>query len=414
MRLLYLVHRIPYPPNKGDKIRSYHILRHLAARHQVFLGGFYDDPRDREHVEALRAYATEVRFHFLARHRLWRCGPRALLRGTPVTLEAFRDARLQAWVEGLLARRAVDAVYVFSSAMGQYLPRVPPSGVRVLVDLVDVDSEKWREYARNRHGHLLLRWIYHREARRLRAFELALAARADATLLVSEEEAALFRTLAADAGTVDLARIHSLRNGVDLAYFDPGRAHARPFADGGAHLVFTGAMDYWANIDGVEWFVRSVLPAVRARRGDVRLHVVGANPDPRVRALAGEAVDVTGYVADVRPYLAHADVVVCPLRIARGIQNKVLEAMAMARPLVATPEALTGIGCAPLDRLGTRDPRTMAARILALLDDRTQAQSLGRAGRAHVEAHFGWEAALQRLDGFLERPAQLPFGGNSG
>ena len=398
MRILYLVHRIPYPPNKGDKIRSYHILRYLASKHEVFLGGFYDDPEDREHVDALSEFVAEFRFEYLDRRRLARAGMRALVHGRPVTLEMFDDARLHEWVAGLQARVPLDACLVFSSSMGQYLPGGSGERLRTVVDLVDVDSEKWREYAHKSHVLLPMRFIYRREARLLQRFELDLAARADATLLVSEQERELFLSLAERAGLEVRERVFSMRNGVDTEFFDPQRSWPRPHDGKGVHLVFTGAMDYWANVDGVEWFVREILPRIAEHRPDVRFHIVGSNPDPRVRELAGEHVNVTGRVEDVRPYLAHARLAVCPLRIARGIQNKVLEAMAMGLPVVATPEALTGIDCSVLSEFGTSRPDVFAENVIRLLDDADLHREISATVRAHVERHFSWEASLGLLD----------------
>ncbi len=398
MRILYLVHRIPYPPNKGDKIRSYHILRHLGARHEIFLGGFYDDPADREHLDGLSELVEESRFEFLDHRRLAWAGMRALMRGRPVTLEMFDNPGLHDWVTALQARVPLDACFVFSSSMGQYLPQTQGGRPRTVVDLVDVDSEKWRDYASKSRVSAPTRLVYRREARLLRRFELDLASRADATLLVSEQERELFLSLAEQGGIEVHDRVYSMRNGVDTGFFDPERNWPDPYDGEGVHLVFTGAMDYWANVDGVEWFAQEILPRVIERYPNVRFHIVGSNPDQRVRDLVSEHVDVTGRVEDVRPYLAHARLAVCPLRIARGIQNKVLEAMAMGLPVVATPEALTGIDCDVLTEFGTSRPEAFAQNVIRLLDDEDRRHELSATIRAHVERHFSWEASLGLLD----------------
>ncbi|HEY0835328.1 MAG TPA: TIGR03087 family PEP-CTERM/XrtA system glycosyltransferase, partial [Azospirillum sp.] len=336
--ILFLAHRIPYPPNKGDKIRSWHTLRHLAARHRVHLGCFVDDPDDLRHVPMLRALCGEVLALPLApmAARL-RC-LRGLLTGEPLTLAWYGSARMAAWTRRVLRERPVDAVVVFSSAMAPFAAVPEAEGCARILDMVDVDSEKWRQYAATRPWPL--RAVFEREGRTLLAAEREAAAAADAVLFVSPAEADLFRTLAPESA----ARVLAVENGVDHAYFAPGGGYPDPFPAGTVPVVFTGAMSYWPNADAAEWFAGAVLPAVAAAIPGVRFYVVGANPGPSVRALerAGP-VEVTGTVADVRPYLAHARAVVAPLRVARGVQNKVLEAMAMGCPVLATPEAAEGI-----------------------------------------------------------------------
>jgi len=259
---------------------------------------------------------------------------------------------------------------------------------------VDVDSDKWRQYAQSRSWPMS--WIYRREAERLLRFERAAGAAFDATLLVSEEEAALFRRLAPEAAP----RVHALRNGVDLAWFDPAVEHPSPYEGPGPHLVFTGAMDYWPNVDAVGWFVEEVMPRLRAGFPRLEFHVVGSRPTERVRELAGEpGVQVTGAVPDIRPWIAHADAAVAPMRIARGIQNKVLEAMAMARPVVVSPMGAEGIEAeAGRELLVAESGEAFAGALAGLLQDGKRAAALGRAARERVVAEYGWERTLPLLD----------------
>jgi sugar transferase (PEP-CTERM/EpsH1 system associated) len=279
--------------------------------------------------------------------------------------------------------------------MAPYLSDAP--GMCRVLDMVDMDSAKWGDYAAQ------ARWpasaVWRREARTLLAVERRAALDYERTLFVSQAEAAAFSRAAPESA----GRIGWLDNGVDLDGFAPG-VFERPFA-AGPTVVFTGTMDYWPNVDAMIWFADAVLPALRAARPGLRLCIVGANPSSAVRRLARDpAITVTGRVADVRPYLAHADLAVAPLRIARGIQNKVLEAMAMACPVVATPEAFAGLrAVAGRDLLVGSGADGFAACVGAVLDGRHA--GLGAAGRRVVAAGYAWDATLSGLDAlYHDRP----------
>ncbi|MEO1766714.1 TIGR03087 family PEP-CTERM/XrtA system glycosyltransferase [Thiobacter aerophilum] len=393
--LLYLVHRIPYPPNKGDKIRSFHLLRHLARRHRVHLGAFVDDPADWAQAPALREWVRgELCLRPLTR-------PRALLRsltgfvtGEPLSLPYYRDGPMQRWVEARLAA-GVGQVLVYSSSMAPYV--LAHDGLRRVIDFVDIDSDKWRQYAARRPWPLSV--LYRREAYRLFAFERQVALSFDAATFVSETEAALFCRLAPEVA----AHVSAFSNGVDTDYFSPAEAGANPYPAGTQALVFTGAMDYWANVDAVCWFASQVWPSLHARHPAVVFYIVGARPTPAVQALARQpGVVVTGSVPDVRPWLAHAQAAVAPLRIARGIQNKVLEAMAMARATVVSPQALEGIRARPDEEVVVAEGAAeFLARLGELLDDPARATAIGQRARARVLTDYGWDVHLARVDALL-------------
>jgi len=401
-RVLFLVHRIPYPPNKGDKIRSFNILRHLSRSCRVSLGCFYDDPEDIAHVPALAEWCAEVHALPLRPSRARLSSLRGLLSGEPLTLPYYRDPQMIEWVRARL-NGGMDRVVIFSAAMAQYLSAGDYANRRVVVDFVDVDSEKWRQYAPDCHFPMNL--LYRREAERLLAFERDLAARADAAVFVSEEEAALFRGLAPEIA----ARVHAVDNGVDTDYFSPERSYPNPYAEGERHLVFTGAMDYRANVDAVRWFAEEVFPRIIARVPEARFTIVGARPAPAVQRLARHpAITVTGTVPDVRPWQAHAAAAVAPLRIARGVQNKVLEAMSMGLAVVATPQAIDGLrGGADLEWRVSEDPEALAELAVQVLTDRAMARRLGEAGRRNVLALYAWDSHMARF-------ADLMDGGNGG
>ena len=390
--ILFLAHRIPYPPDKGDKIRAYNVLRHLAARYRVHLATFIDAPEDVARVPQLERICASVVWQKLSVRRARLRSLAGLLNGAPLTQFYFGDRRLRAAVEQLVAAHQPAFVYVFSSAMAPYVP--DRRGARVILDMVDVDSEKWRQYAETSSAPA--RAVYRREGRTLLALERRAAARADAVLLVSRAEAELFTSLAPEAA----ARTHHVGNGVDVAYFDPSRAFANPL-DARPALVFTGAMSYRPNVEAMEWFVEHVMPRLRTRATPPCLWIVGSNPSRAVLALAGPDIRVTGRVPDVRPYLRYAQVAVAPLQIGRGIQNKVLEAMAMGVPVVATPQAREGIdACTDGELLTATTPADFAAAIGSVLDG--DAGPIGARARARVARDYGWDASLAELDRLLD------------
>ncbi|HEX6376026.1 MAG TPA: TIGR03087 family PEP-CTERM/XrtA system glycosyltransferase [Allosphingosinicella sp.] len=391
--LLFLAHRIPFPPDRGDKIRSFHELRHLAGLGRVHLACFADDAADAAHLAGLRAALggalgeahVEVR-----RTSRAVAGARALIAGKPASLTLFDSRAIRAFVEQLLASRDIDTIFAFSGQMAQFVPAT--TRARFVMDFGDVDSAKFEAYG---VAGGLLAAVHRREGERLAAFERAIAARADVSLFVSEAEAALFRRR---SGLRD-ADIRALQNGVDLDYFAPRPSPGHPLSPGPL-IVFTGQMDYAPNIDAVRWFADEVMPLLP----QARFAIVGRHPAGAVRRLAGPRTVVTGAVDDVRAWLAAADVVAAPLRIARGIQNKVLEAMAMARPVIASPAGFEGIEAEPgRDLLVADGAEAQAEAIMRLLDDPARARAIGAAARRRMLEAYRWEARLAPLAGIVGR-----------
>ena len=395
--LLLLIHRIPYPPNKGDKIRSYHLLKHLARHYRVHLATFVDDPDDWQYVPHVEALCASSHFAGM-KPRLARVRSLgALLKNRSLSLEYYRDPKLARWVDKTVAAHGIERVLVFSSAMAQYADAY--RAARRVVDFVDVDSDKWRQYAEKKS--FPMSWLYNYEARQLLRYERQVARDYDASLFVSAPEAELFRQLAPESSR----KIGHFSNGVDTDYFSPHEAHADPYAPGERALVFTGAMDYWPNVDAVQWFCDEVFPSLRERFPGLMFYIVGSRPAPAVQALSQRpGVKVTGTVPDVRPYIGHAAVAVAPLRIARGIQNKVLEAMAMARAVVVSPQALEGIDAVPGSELVlAEDAPAFAAAVGALLEGQASAASaIGQAARAKVQRQYSWSSNLACIGENLE------------
>ena len=397
--LLFLSHRMPYPPDKGDKIRSWHFLKHLAGRYRVHLGCFIDDPRDWQFTDLLRDLCDEccvvglnprvARLHSLS----------GLLDGRPLTLPYYTSRRLHRWVQRIFSKEGISRIFVYCSAMAQY---VPP-GIRAtrccVADLVDVDSEKWLDYARTARAPSS--WLWRREGKRLRQVELEIAHSFKRTLVSTAPELELLNSIAPDAKE----KTAFLANGVDTDYFSPDRAYAAPPLMRGTSVVFTGAMDYRPNIDAVLYFAHAVMPVLRAQIPDVNFYVVGSNPRPEILALSSERdVIVTGRVPDVRPYLAHAKVVVAPLRIARGIQNKVLEGMAMAKPVVASAEAFVGIDVRPNIEAYIASDAEAFAKTIGQIVDTGAGNAMGSNARRRILADHQWSVSLDRLDAIFEAP----------
>ena len=396
--ILFLAHRIPYPPDKGDKIRSWNVLQHLASRHRVHLGAFVDDPDDVRGVARLEGICASVFWRPLSPRLARLRSLTSLISGAPLTQGYFGDMRFRAGVDGIIARHKPSLFYIFSSAMAPYVAH--HHGARVIIDMVDVDSEKWRQYAETSSG--LARLIYAREGRLLLALERRAAAAADAVIFVSRAEAELFCRLAPEAAL----RTRNVDNGVDIDHFSPSLTFPNPFGDRPA-IVFTGAMDYRPNVEAMTWFVGQVLPRLRARPTAPCLWIVGSKPSRSVRALAGPDVRVTGWIPDVRPYLSHARVVVAPLQIARGIQNKVLEAMAMGAAVVVTPQVREGLDrCRDDDLLTAGTPVAFADAISRVLEG--EARHIGAQARACVVRDYGWAKNFAALDRLIDADPDEP------
>ena len=393
-RILFLAHRVPFPPNKGDKIRAFHELKHLAHRHDIWLGAPADDAGDLAHLEEAAGKFRDVYFGHVG---FWQTGINlagAVLSGAPLSVRRFYHPGLMRWCRRVLNQVEPDLVFVFSSAAAQFVQGHMRGKTKLVTDFVDADAEKWRAYEASSHG--LKRALYGAEFHRLVRFETSIAAASSANIFVSETERGIFARLAPEA-----RQLHVVPNGVDTDFFQP-RAEFGPVAPGA--IVFSGTMDYRPNIEAVSWFAQEVLPLVRSRIPDAHLNIVGAKPAPAVLALARkESVTVTGSVPDMRPWLQQASVIVAPLKLARGIQNTVLEGMAMARPVVTTPEALDGIAACPgRDLLVARSAAEFADKVVAVLDGRAP-EGLEAHARAAVIEHHSWTHHLDTLDELIVR-----------
>jgi sugar transferase (PEP-CTERM/EpsH1 system associated) len=328
MRILFLAHRLPYPPNKGDKIRSCWELRALAEHHKVDLACFYEQAEDEQYIDQVAHYCDHCYVEKLATGESRLRAAVAVLRGSPFSIAYFHSAKMEKAIRKALRSRKYDLIFVFSSSMAHYVDGVP--GVPKVLDMVDVDSDKWAQYARRAHPPLSWLWSY--EANRLGRYEAKLLHGYSATLVCTDAEAELLR------GRCASPKINVVGNALDTKYFDPA-ATDLPEQIGRLqpYVVFSGAMDYLPNVDAVTYFCREILPLVRQKVPNITFVAAGMNPSRTVRQLAAEkGVHVTGTVPDIRPYLQGAAASVIPMRLARGIQNKVLESLAMGLPVITT------------------------------------------------------------------------------
>jgi len=383
-RLLFITHRMPYPPDKGERVRAFHELQALAQHFEITLASLAYEASDLESAQMLRCWCSQV---LLVGRSAWAGRLRAglsLLTGRAASEGYFASRSLAQAIARSGKGQPFDVVLGYCSSMLPYALRAPAR--QRLIDLVDVDSAKWAAYAGQSSG--LRKWLYGREARLVARLERQSVRECRAVFLVSQNEI--------DALGIRSERLIALPNGVDTEFFSPQAPSDPPSAE----IVFTGSMDYRPNVEAVCWFARSVLPAVRKRVGGASFWIVGRNPTRAVQRLAEEvpAVHVTGAVPDVRPFLARAQIAVAPLHIARGIQNKVLEAMAMGKPVIVSPQAAEGIEAAPdVELLLARTVQEWEDQVVLLLGSSGRCAELGALARQCVRERYSWPARMAPL-----------------
>ena len=389
MKILFLCHHFPYPPDHGARIRAFHFIRHLAENNSVTVATLAHTERELSQGFGLKEFCREVIGEVLPCRNRWLQAIKALCSSTPSSVAYFYSAALQARVRQKLRDEAFDAIIVFCAFMAQYVLEWK-SGYRIL-DYGDIDSAKWRDYGR--YKPVPLSWGYRWEAAKLRKYEGEIARHFHQCSVVSPGELDEFNGL----GTRTPCTI--LPNGVDTDYF----CYNREKRAGTPTIVFVGRMDYFPNVDGITYFVREVLPLIRQQVPNVKLRIVGSNPVKSVRRLTRMPnVSVTGYVPDVRSHLRDAAVAIAPLRIARGTQNKILEALAMGIPTVATPEAAEGVQCVRGTHLVVAGcPRTFADKAIELIENVNLRKKLAASGRLQIEQVHTWDRSVKVLDSIL-------------
>lgn len=395
---LILTHRVPVPPNRGDRIRTCNFLRHIAKHSDVWLGCLADEPVSDETWQTLRTLCRRVAIVPVDPKLRWLRAGTSFLAGRTISEGAFSSPRLKHIVAEWTAQTQFDSALCSSSALAPYLQIPQLEQTPRHVDLIDVDSEKWFDYAKA--SGFLKRGIFQIEGKRLRKLESTLSDWASGVTVVSEPEAAIYRSFRPDGP------IQAIPNGVDVDYFSPEAANPDTGvvnSSSQSGCVFVGALDYKPNIDGIIWFARNVWPEIYRQRSDQSLRIVGREPVPEVERLNEIAgVEVIGTVPDVRPYLSQAAVAVVPLHIARGVQNKVLEALAMAKAVVASPDPLVGLRVEDgVQLFKAVEAEQWINCVTRLLDDAQLRHEVGIAGQAYVTAHHRWEQCLEPLMRFL-------------
>jgi sugar transferase (PEP-CTERM/EpsH1 system associated) len=391
--ILFLAHRVPYPPDKGDRIRTFHILRFLARRASIHLACLADEPVAEAAIRALSEICRRVHIVPLGhKTRMLRAFGSLLCRRS-ITQGAFSSAGIRQIVLQWAQETKFHAAMTSASSMVPYLRLAELCDVPAIVDMMDVDSQKWLDYSRSRSWPLS--WVFRTEGHRLRLLEQEMSRWARAALLVSEAEADLFRSFC------PWPEVHAVTNGVDLDYF---QAAAEPPVQ--EDCVFVGALDYYPNVDAALWFCREVWPALHRCRPQATFLLVGRRPAAAVRRLADlPGVRVVGQVPDVRPYVSGAAVVVVPLRIARGLQNKVLEALAMGKAVVASPAALAALQTQPgVHLLAASSAEDWIQAVANLLEKKERRRELGAAGRKFVEEHHTWDHCLEPIADLVGLP----------
>jgi len=390
-KLLYLVHRIPYPPNKGDKIRSFHWLKGLSAQYEIYLGTFIDDENDWQYVNQLDGYCKAVHIEKLAPSRAKIKSLTGLLSGEPLTIPYYASKKMQQWVSETIKKESITDVLVFSSSMAQFVDHQQFNNCHRVIDFVDMDSDKWMQYAEKKQWPMS--WVYQREAKTLFEYEKAVARKFNNSLFVSNKESDFFSTKLND----DAVQVDYVNNGVDTAYFAHDKNLANPFGKNDKVIVFTGAMDYWANVDAVKWFASEVFPAVSKQLPTARFVIVGSKPAQEVLSLQTlDGITVTGFVDDVRPYIQYANVAIAPMRIARGIQNKVLEAMSMGKVVIASAQGLEGINAeVGKDLMLATARQQWIDQVVTLINQADELME--KNARECVLKHYSWHSNIVKL-----------------
>jgi len=427
MKILYLCHRIPYPPNKGDKIRSFNEIKYLSTTHEVDLACLADDPGDLKYERDLKEYCKKICIAPLKPLKSKAKSLVSLASNRPLSVGYFYSGILQATVNHWLSSTSYDAIICFSSPMAEYILNQSTNqpinqSTKLIMDFCDVDSDKWLQYSRDSVFPLSL--AYRIESRLLLRYEKRINQHFDHSVFVSQQEAELFLRLYPEARNVTV-----IPNGVDYNYFSPKPTlytdpqPKKPIKlnklnkldkpnelnkpvnqqQNSPILLFTGAMDYYANVDGVIWFCNEIFPLIKGEFPDSQFFIVGSNPISKLKELVNrDGVTVTGFVEDIRPYYQMADVCVIPLRMARGVQNKVLEAMAMGKAVVTTAKAAEGIMAADGEQVLVEDTsQGFFNAVSKLVKDQKAGKALGTRAREFVAEKYDWSTNMKKFDTFL-------------
>ena len=393
--ILLLVHRLPFPPNKGDKIRSYNLLKFLSTRFDVHLATFIDDDYDWRYEEKVRSLCKSVSIRPQNKKISTLLSLTGFISGKALSLSYYADKKTMAWCKQTIRSENISKAIVFSSPMAQFIDNGFDS-LQKIIDFVDIDSDKWLQYSQSKKWPFS--WVYKREARKLFEYECYITKQFQKSFFVSEAESKMFKRLC----DTESKKISHYDNGVDSEYFTYQASLENPYAIENI-ISFSGAMDYWANVDAVVWFVNKVMPLILEKVKNARFYIVGSNPSDAVKELDnGENVFVTGRVEDIRQYIQHSKLSVAPMRIARGVQNKVIEALALERPVIATQAAAEGLKKFDADNvLYIADSALdFSSKCIDLLSQ--EKAHVNTAGREYVLNNYDWNASLKIIESELK------------
>lgn len=403
MNILILSHRVPFPPNKGEKIRTFHQLQHLSELgHQIDLFSPYEDDSELEHFESLRnSLCHSVTTAALAPKALRLFA--GLVKGQSLSVANFYIQSLQKKFDAFLAANKVDAILCSASSVAEYIfnSKVLANAVNkplLIMDFMDVDSDKWSQYQQSSSWPISI--VYGREQRLLTKYEQRIVAQFDACYLIAQAEVDLFNQQVLKSDKVQV-----MGNGLDTSDFYPAKI---PPNNPAPVFLFTGVMDYKPNEDAVIWFVNSCWPSIVEQHPQAKFIIAGMSPSNQITQLGTHAgIEVTGFVDDILPYYHQADIFVAPFRLARGVQNKVLQAFACALPVIATPMGAEGILCkAERDILLASSAEEFISQANRLIAQPDLAQSIGQQGEQTIQQHYSWSGQLQPLVSLLKAAQQ--------
>jgi sugar transferase (PEP-CTERM/EpsH1 system associated) len=384
MKILFLTSRFPYPPIRGDKIRVFNQIRELSKNHEIVLAT-YATPDDGRYYEPLKKYVKRIERVPFKKFRAYLNAGAAVFSKSPLQVAYYSSPGMRATVERLISEEDPDIIHAHLIRMAPYAlgyPEIPK-----VLDICDSMTLNYEHFLKYRGG--LTRLLYALEKTRTKEYESTVPYDFDANLVVSPHDHDFISGLCPDA------RIEVVPMGVDTSYFKPAEGKREDNL-----MAFMGTMSYFPNIDAMTWFGHDILPIIRRTVPHAKLSIVGSDPTEEVEELAGDpAITVTGYVDDVRPFVAPATAFVCPIRAATGLNTKVLEAMAMGLPVIATPEACEGIGVDDgVNVLYANDPMTFSERVIEVLQNHEFGRSIGLAGREHVKKQFTWAVVGTKME----------------
>ncbi len=389
MRVLYVCHRVPFPPKRGGKIRPFHMIRHLTEQgHDVVVASLARNADELTEAEGLRGHCRELMVEIIGNAA---AGVRMLARAPslqPSSFGYFWSPALARRIRESAQAAPPDLIFVHCSSVAPYVAGL--AATARIIDFGDMDSQKWREYSTQRRFPISL--VYWLEAIKLERAERNLTGQFDLATCTTAAELGSLLSLGSKC------EVDWFPNGVDAQFFAPVQDQYDRNT-----IVFLGRMDYFPNQQGVTWFVGNVWPLLRTQFPSLQFQVVGADPPPHIRDLARiDGVTVTGSVADVRPYVQNAALTVAPLAIARGTQNKILESLAAGTPVVCSPRAAGGVDVVAGEHLLVADsPQEWCTAIGSVLADSGKRTELAVAGRARVLSQHAWAASMKRLDGLI-------------